>query len=73
MATTKAEKRLMFALEEIVLSFIGALVLTFGILLLSSAVGKTGFWSVFILVMFVIWLGLLLFTVPIVRKIEQMM
>ncbi len=70
---TKQEKRLMFALEEIILSFIGALVVTFGVLLLASGVGKTGFWSVFVLVIFVIWLGLLLFTVPVVRKIEKLM
>ncbi len=63
----------MFAMEEVVLSFIGALVLTFGIMLLSNALGTDGFWSVFVLVIFVVWLGLLLFMVPIVRKIEQLM
>lgn len=68
-----SEKRLMFALEEIILSFIGALVLTFGVMLLANSIGTEGFWSVFVLVIFVIWLGLLLFTVPVVRKIEQLM
>lgn len=76
---SKSEKRLMFALEEIVLSFIGAVVLTFGVMLLSNAVVREtiesvgGFWSVFVLVIFVVWLGLLLFTVPIVRKLEELM
>lgn len=73
MAKKNSNKRLMFAMEEVVLSFIGALVLTFGIMLLSNALGTDGFWSVFVLVIFVVWLGLLLFMVPIVRKIEQLM
>ncbi|MFO7872624.1 MAG: hypothetical protein R6U26_03220 [Candidatus Undinarchaeales archaeon] len=73
MAKKNSDKRLMFAMEEVVLSFIGALVLTFGIMLLSNALGTDGFWSVFVLVIFVVWLGLLLFMVPIVRKIEQLM
>jgi len=68
---TKAEQRLEFAVEEIVLSFIGALVITFGIVILGEDLG--GFWSKFVLGIFVIWLGLLLFTVPIIRKIEQLM
>ncbi|MFH1425008.1 MAG: hypothetical protein ABIG20_05080 [archaeon] len=66
--TSKAEKRLMFAIEEIILSFIGALVLAFGIIVIMSAG-----WANFVLGIFVLWLGLLLFTVPIVRKIEQLM
>lgn len=68
---TKAEKRLKFAVEEIILSFIGALVLAFGVVVVSTTDGS--FWANFVLGIFIIWLGLLLFTVPIIRKIEQLM
>lgn len=69
------EKKIKFAVEEIVLSFIGALVLSFGVLvlLISHVQGLVVDWPSFILVIFIVWLGLLLFTVPIVRKIEQLM
>lgn len=69
--STKAERRLEFAIEEIVLSFIGALVISFGIVVLNITQGS--FWANFVLAIFVIWLGLLLFMVPIIRKIEQLM
>jgi len=65
---TKAEKRLKFAIEEIILSFVGALVIAFGVIVTASG-GNANF----VLGIFVIWLGLLLFTVPIVRKVEQLM
>lgn len=67
---TKAEKRIKFAVEEIILSFVGALVLAFGVAVLSSP--GSGIAN-FVLGIFILWLGLLLFTVPIVRKIEQLM
>ncbi|HIK00410.1 TPA: hypothetical protein H1016_02610 [archaeon] len=69
------EKKIKFAVEEIVLSFIGALILSFGVLVLmiSHTQGLIVDWPSFILVIFIVWLGLLLFTVPIVRKIEQLM
>lgn len=73
---TLAEKRVKFAVEEVILSFIGALVITFGIMVISAALNTlTGVtdWATVVLGIFVIWLGLLLFTVPIVRKIEQLM
>ena len=59
---TKEEQREMFAVEEIVLSFV----------VISTAEGST-FWANFVLGLFVIWLGLLLFTVPLIRKIEELM
>ena len=62
---TKEEQREMFAVEEIVLSFVGFVVI-------STAEGST-FWANFVLGLFVIWLGLLLFTVPLIRKIEELM
>ncbi len=70
-----AESKLTFAVEEIVLSFVGALVLTFGalVLMISHVEGLKVDWPSMILVVFVIWLGLLLFMVPIIRKIEQLM
>lgn len=68
---TKAEKRVKFAVEEIILSFVGAVVLSFGILVV---INKTGSWAAnFILGIFIIWLGLLLFTVPLIRKVEDLM
>ena len=85
MPRSSEEKKIKFAVEEILLSFIGALILSFGVLvLLISHVDKICFpngpcasmtvdWPSFILVIFIAWLGLLLFTVPIVRKIEQLM
>ena len=75
MPRSSEEKKLKFAVEEIVLSFVGALVLVFGVLVLlvSHVQGLKVDWPSFILVVFVVWLGLLLFTVPIVRKVEQLM
>ena len=69
------EKKLKFAVEEIVLSFVGALVLSFGVLvlLISHVQGLKVDWPSFVLVVFIVWLGLLLFTVPVVRKVEQLM
>jgi hypothetical protein len=69
------ESKLTFAVEEIVLSFVGALVLCFGVLVLmiSHVQGLKVDWPSFILVVFVVWLGLLLFMVPIIRKIESLM
>jgi len=69
------ESKLTFAVEEIVLSFVGALVLCFGVLVLmiSHVQGLKVDWPSFVLVVFVVWLGLLLFMVPIIRKIEQLM
>ena len=69
------ESKLTFAVEEIVLSFVGALVLCFGVLVLmiSHVQGLKVDWASFVLVVFVVWLGLLLFMVPIIRKIEQLM
>lgn len=69
------EKKIKFAVEEIILSFVGALVLAFGVLVLmiSHVPGLKIDWPSFVLVVFVAWLGLLLYTVPIVRKIEQLM
>ena len=61
-------KKIKFAIEEIILSFIGALVITFGIV-----VTVAGGVPNFVLGIFIIWLGLLLFTVPIIRKLEQLM
>jgi uncharacterized membrane protein YagU involved in acid resistance len=69
---TKEEQRVMFAVEEIVLSFVGSLVLAFGFVVISTAEGST-FWANFVLGLFVVWLGLLLFTVPLIRKIEELM
>jgi len=66
--STSEEKKLKFAVEEIVLSFIGALTLAFGVVVIQA-----GSLANFILGIFVVWLGLLLFTVPIVRKIEQLL
>ena len=75
MPRSSEEKKIKFAVEEILLSFIGALILSFGVLvlLISHVSGLTVDWPSFILVIFIAWLGLLLFTVPIVRKIEQLM
>ncbi len=75
MGRSSEEKKLTFAVEEIVLSFVGALVLSFGVLvlLISHVQGLKVDWPSFILVVFVVWLGLLLFTVPILRKVEQLM
>ena len=69
------EKKIKFAVEEIVLSFVGALILSFGVIviLLSHVQGIAVDWPSVVLVVFIVWLGLLLFTVPIVRKIEQLM
>jgi sulfite exporter TauE/SafE len=68
---SKAEKRIMFAVEEIILSFVGALVIAFGVMVISTAAET---WVAnFVLGIFIVWLGLLLFTVPIIRKIEEMM
>ncbi|HIK03077.1 TPA: hypothetical protein H1012_04525 [archaeon] len=69
------DSKLTFAVEEIVLSFVGALVLCFGVLVLmiSHVQGLKVDWPSFVLVVFVVWLGLLLFMVPIIRKIEQLM
>ncbi|HIK02591.1 TPA: hypothetical protein H1012_01965 [archaeon] len=69
------ESKLTFAVEEIVLSFVGALVLCFGVLVLmiSHVQGLKVDWPSFVLVVFVVWLGLLLFMVPIIRKIESLM
>ena len=61
-------KKIKFAIEEIILSFIGALVLTFGIV-----VTVAGGVPNFVLGVFILWLGLLLFTVPLIRKVEQLM
>ncbi len=61
----------MFAVEEIILSFVGALVMAFGVMVIGNAAES---WVAnFILGVFIIWLGLLLFTVPLIRKIEQLM
>ena len=68
---SKQEKRIMFAVEEIVLSFVGALVMSFGVMVIASP--SNGWLANFILGVFIVWLGLLLFTVPIIRKIEQLM
>lgn len=59
----------MFAVEEIVLSFVGALVIAFGVLVIGTQFAL----STFVLGVFIMWLGLLLFTVPIIRKIEELM
>ena len=69
------ESKLTFAVEEIVLSFVGALVLSFGalVLLISHVQGIKVDWPTFVLVVFIVWLGLLLFMVPIIRKVEQLM
>ena len=69
--TSKQEKRIMFAVEEIILSFVGALVMAFGIMVIGNA--AESWLANFILGVFIVWLGLLLFTVPIIRKIEQLM
>lgn len=71
----REESKLTFAVEEIVLSFVGALVLSFGVLvlLISHIEGVRVDWPSFVLVVFIVWLGLLLFMVPIIRKIEQLM
>ena len=71
MARVSEEKKVKFAVEEIVLSFLGALVFSFGVLVMNSA--EPGNLATFVLVVFILWLGLLLFTVPIIRKIEQLM
>lgn len=65
---SKAKKRVEFAIEEILLSFVGAVVLTLGVTFTIE-----GGWTNFLLGMFSIWLGLLLFVVPMVRKIEALM
>ena len=71
----REESKLTFAVEEIVLSFVGATILCFGVLvlLISHVQGLKVDWPSFILSIFVVWLGLLLFMVPIIRKIEQLM
>jgi len=68
---TRAEKRLMFAVEEIILSFVGALVMAFGVIVVASA--SNNWLANFVLGVFIVWLGLLLFMVPIIRKLEQLM
>jgi sulfite exporter TauE/SafE len=68
---SKAERRIMFAVEEIVLSFVGALVMAFGVMVIASP--ANGWLANFVLGVFIVWLGLLLFTVPLIRKIEQLM
>jgi hypothetical protein len=65
---SKAKKRVEFAIEEIILSFVGAFVLTLGITFTIE-----GGWNFFLLGVFSIWLGLLLFVMPMVRKIEVLM
>lgn len=70
-AVAKEEKRIMFAVEEIILSFVGALVMSFGVMVIASTADS---WLAnFVLGIFIVWLGLLLFTVPIIRKLEQLM
>jgi len=66
--STLEQKKVKFAVEEIILSFVGALTLAFGVVVIQA-----GSLANFVLGIFVVWLGLLLFTVPMVRKIEQLM
>ena len=66
--STLEQKKVKFAVEEIVLSFVGALTLAFGVVVIQA-----GSLANFVLGIFVVWLGLLLFTVPMVRKIEELM
>ena len=66
-----SEKRIMFAVEELILSFVGALVMSFGVMVIAST--SNSWIANFVLGVFILWLGLLLFTVPIIRKIEQLM
>ena len=71
---SKEKKRLEFALEEIGLSFLGALLITYSMAFLSNA----GFTTQAGLLQFgsgllAIWVGLLLFIIPLVRAIENLM
>jgi len=58
-------KRLEFLAHEVVLTFLGALLIAFGVVFASAGglVWLTG--------LFTIWLGLLVFILPIIKKIEQ--
>lgn len=61
------KKKIEFLSHEIILTFIGALILTFGALFILAG----GFnW---VITVFMIWLGLLVFILPIIWKIEKLM
>lgn len=65
----KRKKQITFVEKEIILSFLGALILAAGVLILSGAFLFSG-WTLYLFGVLVIWLGLIIFAIPIIRKIE---
>ncbi|MEM2954807.1 MAG: hypothetical protein QW625_02570 [Candidatus Nanoarchaeia archaeon] len=69
MATLK--KKVKFFGHEMVLTFVGSLIMTFGVLLLMLDVKPLIL--TWLLATLFVWLGLLVFMYPIIRKIEELM
>jgi hypothetical protein len=67
---SKAAKVTFFG-HEIVLTFIGALIIGLGALFATTGLKPTFLTWIFVTV--IIWLGLLVFLFPIIRKIENLM
>ena len=63
----RRKAKIEFLNHEIMLTFLGALIITFGILMVFA-----GGWN-WILTIFSVWLGLLVFILPIIWKIEKLM
>ena len=68
---SKAKAKVTFFGHEIILTFIGSLIIGLGVLLAATGLQPSLLNWVFSAV--VIWLGLLIFLFPIVRKIEGLM
>jgi len=63
-----------FAIEEVILTFIGGLLIAFSLNILSNAGFVTQIqWTSFGTGVLGIWLGLLVFTIPLLRKVEDLM
>ncbi len=65
------EKKVKFFGHEIILTFIGALIISIGVSF--AAMGLQPMLLSWIFSATIIWLGLLIFLFPIVQKIEQLM
>ncbi|MGB9675229.1 MAG: hypothetical protein ACP5IJ_02080 [Candidatus Nanoarchaeia archaeon] len=71
MAKEVVEKKVKFFGHEIVLTFVGSLVITFGMLLMSFEIQPM--LLTWLLATMFVWLGLLVFLFPIIRKIEKLL
>ncbi len=67
----KAKAKVMFFGHEILLTFIGSLIIALGVFMAVS--GLEPVMLIWLLSTVFIWLGLLVFLLPIVRKIEGLM